>query len=105
MLYQQLLAVTEQVVGDADFGDVIHTGSVTQLFNVTNSGGISATLVAEGGLAPPYSFAGGYPGGVGGSFCPAVTVPVGTCEIEVTFSPSSNRLWSNYICRYNFYYI
>ena len=79
--------MTEQVVGDANFGDVVHTNTVTQLFNVTNSGGVTATAVLEGVLAPPYTFAGGYPGGVGGSFCPAVTVPVGTCEIEVTFNP------------------
>ena len=81
--------MSEIVVGDADFGDVVHTDSRIVRFNLTNSGQVNATLVVEGGLAAPYSFAGGFPGGVGGAFCPNTgTIPPGTCEIEVTFNPT-----------------
>ena len=83
------LTISEIVIGDANFGDVVHTGTLTRRFNVTNSGQVDATLVVEGGLGAPYSFAGGFPGGIGGSFCPNTgTISPGTCEIEVTFNPT-----------------
>jgi len=65
-------------------------GSVTShIFSLTNSGGVSATAIADaGGLAAPFSYVGGsFPGTAGD--CGATLAALASCNIEVIYSPTA----------------
>ncbi len=68
-----------------DYGLQVQTTNNDKTFTVTNSGDVSATAVAESGLAVPYAFKGGTYPGTGGS-CTA-TIAVGSCTLVVTYTP------------------
>ncbi|MCB9073819.1 MAG: choice-of-anchor D domain-containing protein, partial [Bdellovibrionaceae bacterium] len=77
------------VISEAEpynFGTVA-TGSVREhVFTLTNTGGSTALTMSGGGVAPPYSFAGGSYPGTGGT-CGATLVPDGSCTINVSYAP------------------
>ncbi|MCB0356958.1 MAG: choice-of-anchor D domain-containing protein, partial [Bdellovibrionales bacterium] len=72
-----------------DFGTKGVGSSSDKTLNITNSGGVSATALADaGGLASPFTFKGGAYPGTGGS-CGVTLAASATCTVVVTFSPSA----------------
>jgi hypothetical protein len=69
-----------------DYGTKANGSITSATFTITNSGGVTATGMGDGGgLAAPFSFPGGYPGG---GTCGA-TLPAGaTCTVKVEFAPT-----------------
>src|SRR5690606_28656069 len=61
------------------------------IFTLTNGGGVPATAIAEIGLAAPFAFTGGtFPGTAG--TCTTTLANGGTCDLDITFSPTSTGL-------------
>ncbi|RME18397.1 MAG: DUF2341 domain-containing protein [Bdellovibrio sp.] len=73
-----------------DFGTIAATASITHTFTLTNTGQFTASTLSEVGLAAPYSLAGGWPGA--GGTCGATLAGGASCDIVVTFNPTSNGL-------------
>lgn len=75
-----------------DFGSHGKSTTTTKLFTVTNSGGVTATALAEAASAPlvaPYSFTGGaYPGTNG--TCVATLAVNASCLVDVSFAPTAS---------------
>lgn len=80
-----LLAISDSPL--YDFGFVGSGNTVSKTFTITNSGGLAATVVADGlGLAAPYSFKGAtYPGTAG--TCSTSLAAAATCTVVVDFAP------------------
>lgn len=71
-----------------DYGTVSVGSSNDFTFTVSNSGDVTATSLAGGGLAAPYSFKGGVYPGTGGT-CGASLMSAASCTVVVTFAPAS----------------
>jgi hypothetical protein len=71
---------------------------VTQVFSITNGGGVATNLMSGGGLTAPYSFPGGYPGMAAGAGVCGATLGVGlSCNITVAFNPTASGTFNNTI--------
>lgn len=76
------------------FGTLAAGTTSTQIFTVTNTGGVNATSITGSGLATPFSFLGGsYPGS--GGDCGSTIAPAGSCNIVVQFAPVSVNTFSD----------
>ena len=69
-----------------DYGTRATGSSIDKSFTISNSGGVSATAMAGGGIGSPYAFKGGTYPGTGGT-CNTVLAASGSCTIVVTYSP------------------
>ena len=70
-----------------DYGTVANTTSVDRTFTVSNTGGVSATGLAGGGISAPFTFKGGTFPGSGGS-CTTTLNSGLNCTIIVTYAPT-----------------
>ncbi len=70
-----------------DYGSVTQGSSASQIFTLTNTGGVTATSMAGTGLVAPYTFLGASYPGTGGS-CGGSLAPAATCTIVVNFAPT-----------------
>ncbi|MGZ3722191.1 MAG: hypothetical protein ACXVA9_04625, partial [Bdellovibrionales bacterium] len=62
-------------------------------FTITNSGGVTATLMNGSGLSAPFTFAGGiYPGG---GTCGATLAATASCTVGVRFAPTATNAFSS----------
>jgi hypothetical protein len=80
-----LLAVSDGAT--YNFGTRAVGLTAEKTFTVSNSGGVTATSLAGGGLAPPFTFKGGNYPGTGGD-CNTTLAPASSCNIVVVFTPS-----------------
>ncbi len=71
-----------------NYGTVANGSSTDKSFIITNTGGVPATSVSGGGLSAPFSFKGGTFPGAGGN-CTSTLAAGGTCNIVVTYNPST----------------
>lgn len=70
-----------------NFGSHVQTFATNKTFTVTNSGDVSTTSIAATALGAPFTFTGGTYPGTSGTCADPVTV--GTCTIQVTFTPTA----------------
>ena len=70
-----------------NYGSVPVSGSKEKIFVINNSGSVSATSIADSGLASPFAFKGGSYPGTGGS-CGSTLTSGATCSIVVVFNPT-----------------
>ncbi|MCB9025374.1 MAG: choice-of-anchor D domain-containing protein [Bdellovibrionaceae bacterium] len=71
-----------------DFGTKALSSNTDQIFNVNNTGGLTATTITGLGLTAPFSFKGGAYPGTGGN-CGVNLATAGSCTIVVTYSPTT----------------
>ena len=69
-----------------NFGTVAVGSNNNHTFTLTNSGGVTATLVSGAGLAAPYNFLGGAFPGAGGN-CTGNLLPGASCDVIVSYQP------------------
>lgn len=80
-----------------DFGAVANGSVNDKSFTITNTGGLTATGIAGGGLAAPVTFKGGGFPGTGGT-CSGGTLAAGaTCTFVVTYAPLSTAAMADTI--------
>lgn len=72
-----------------DFGTVANGSTNEKAFTVTNTGNFSATTLAAGNFAAPFSYKGGTYPGTGGT-CSTILAPAATCTILVNYLPTSS---------------
>lgn len=84
-------ALAQLVISDGptyNYGVVALLATASKTFTVTNSGGVSATAIADAGaIAAPFEYKGGSYPGTGGT-CAATLAAAGTCTLVVDFSPT-----------------
>ncbi len=89
-----LLTISE--ANPYNYGTRALASNTPHLFTITNTGGVPATSVSEIGLVSPFNFNGGVFPGTNGT-C-TTTINNGTsCEIEISFSPSSTGSFADSI--------
>ncbi|MEQ1876019.1 MAG: choice-of-anchor D domain-containing protein, partial [Bdellovibrionia bacterium] len=73
-----------------DYGNRVLSTNTDQTFTLTNSGGVTATTMADDfGLAAPFNWKGGTYPGTGGTCTGVATVaPLASCTIVVTYTPT-----------------
>ena len=74
-----------------DYGIQATSSAIDQIFVLTNSGQTVASNLSGAGLSAPFGFKGGAFPGVGGS-CGASLAGGVSCNVVVTFNPTSNGL-------------
>src|SRR5690606_16779633 len=74
-----------------DFGPRALTSVAEHTFVVTNTGSIAASSLEASPLSSPFSFKGGTYPGAGGN-CGLTLAPSASCNLVVTFSPTSTGL-------------
>jgi hypothetical protein len=80
-----------------NYGPITQNATLDHTFTITNIGAVTATTIADGlGLAAPWTFKDGTYPGTGGT-CLAALAPLGTCDIVVTFAPTTTGPLSDVI--------
>ncbi|MCC7402812.1 MAG: choice-of-anchor D domain-containing protein, partial [Bdellovibrionales bacterium] len=79
-----------------NYGNRAIGSSTDKIFAVNNSGSITATAMAGTGLAAPFTFKGGSYPGTGGN-CGVTLAAAGTCNIVVTYAPTTTGAHSDTI--------
>lgn len=82
--------------GTYNYGSLAVGANADKTFVVTNSGSLSASVMAGSGLAAPFSFKGGSYPGAGGS-CGTLLAGGANCNMVVTFAPVSAGGFSDVI--------
>jgi len=79
-----------------DYGNVTQGSSSVHTFELSNSGGVAATAIAEVGLTAPFQFVGGTFPGTGGTCSSTLTVS-STCDLVIEFAPTGTGFSSTTI--------
>ncbi len=79
-----------------DFGAIAVGGAKPHIFTITNSGGATASSMAEVSLTAPFTFSGGTYPGIGGT-CGMTLTAGGSCTISVDFIPTATGFYSDNI--------
>lgn len=81
-------ALTISNAATFNYGTRVVGTQTDQTFTVSNTGGLTATLMAGSGLASPYTFKGGTYPGTGGT-CGTSLASLATCTMVVTYAPTA----------------
>lgn len=92
--YQDPAVLTFADATTYDFGTVAKGGSADVIMVINKSGTPNATSVTETSLSAPFAFKGGSYPGTGGTCGTTIS---GTCTIVVTFTPTANGSWNDFV--------
>ncbi|MAV90582.1 MAG: hypothetical protein CL676_04120 [Bdellovibrionaceae bacterium] len=71
-----------------NYGTLASGASATMTFTVSNTGSVTATSIAETGLAAPFAFTGGSYPGTSGTCTPTLAAGA-NCTIDLSYSPTA----------------